>query len=132
MSGNKKVRETAKRLLQLSMKDDDLVPEQVDAVLQSLDKHPPRNYRAILREYLRQVRKQVARSRAIVEYAGELPAELLNSVEAELSAHYARPITAVTRENKDLIAGWRIHIDSDVYDASVAMRLNQLAKATSR
>src|SRR5690554_5083398 len=115
MSGNKKIRETAKRLLQFSMKDDDLVPEQVNAVLQSLDRHPPRNYRAILREYLRLVRQQVARSQAIVEFAGKLQPELINSIEAELSAHYGRPITTVTRENKDLIAGWRIHVDSDVY-----------------
>lgn len=132
MSGNKHTREAAKKLLQLSLKDDDVVPEQVTAVLQGLDKYPPRNYKAVLREYLRLIRKQIDRSEAKVEYAGALPSDLLNSIEASLSAHYGRPITTVTKENKSLIAGWRIRVDSDVYDASISTRLNQLAKATAR
>lgn len=132
MRRNKQVGAIAKRLLQLSMKDDELVPEQVNAVLQAIDKHPPRRYRATLREYLRLVRKQVARSQATVEFAGELAPELLHSIEAELSSYYGRPITTVTQENPDLIAGWRIHIDSDVYDSSIATHLNQLGKATAR
>ncbi len=131
MSGNKQIREMAKRLLQLSVKDEEVVPEQVTAVLEALSKHPPRYYKAVLRAYLQLVRRQIERNQAHVEYAGELSADLIRSIEASLSAHYGRPITAVATENKDLIAGWRIRVESDLYDASIASRLEQLAKATA-
>lgn len=132
MTAKKKIRDTGKTLLQLSLKDDDdLDPERVKSVLKGLDAHPPRHYKAVLREYHRLVRKQVDRNQAVVEYAGALPDDLLNSIEASLSAQYARPITAILKENKDLIAGWRIRIASDVYDSSIQNHLHQLAKSTS-
>lgn len=132
MRGNKKIRAIAKTLLQLSMKDEEVASDRVTAVLQALEARPPRNFKAVLREYLRLVRKQIERSQARVEFAGALPPGLINSIEASLSAHYGRPITAVTEENRNLIAGWRIRVGSDVYDASISNRLHQLAKSTAQ
>lgn len=129
MRGNKQIRKTAKTLLQLTLKDGEVSAERVQAVLKALESHPPRNYRAVLRDFLHLVRKHVERSQAIVEYAGPLPADLINEVEASFSARYARPITAVPRENPALIAGVRIRVASDVYDSSVANHLHELAKA---
>jgi F-type H+-transporting ATPase subunit delta len=130
MRGNKQIRKTARTLLQLSLKEGEVSGERVQAVLKSLQAHPPRNYRPVLREYLYQVRKHVERSQAIVEYAGPLPANLINEIEASFSARYARPITAIPSENPELIAGVRIRIGSDVYDSSVANHLQELAKAS--
>jgi len=132
MRGNKKIRQVAKTLLQISLKEEEVSSERVSAVLQAVSARPPRNYKAVLREYLRLVRRQVERSQARVEYAGALPSDLVNSIEASLSAHYGRPITAVLVENKALVAGWRIRVGSDVYDASILNRLDQLAKSTLR
>jgi len=129
MRGNKQIRKIGKTLVQLSLKDGDVSAERVQAVLKALEGHPPRNYRAVLREFQTQLRKQIERSQAIVEYAGPLPANLINNVEASFSARYARPITAVPRENPDLIAGVRIRVGSDVYDSSIQNHLQELAKA---
>jgi F-type H+-transporting ATPase subunit delta len=128
MRVDKKTRKTARTLLQLSLKDGEISRERVDAVLRYLEVNPLRNNRAVLREYLNVARKHVERSQAIVEYAGPLPANLINAIEASFSARYARPITAVPKENPDLIAGVRIRIGSDLYDSSVASHLNELAK----
>lgn len=132
MRGDKKIRQIAKTLLQLSLEDDEVSPERVTAVLKALEARPPRNFKAVLREYLSLVRKQIERGQAIVEYAGALPPDLINSIEASLSAHYGRPINAVTEENKSLIAGWRIRVGSDVYDSSIVNRLDRLAQSTGR
>ncbi len=129
MRGNKQIRKIGRDLLQLSLKDGELSEERVQAVLKAIDARPPRNYRQVMREYLDQVRKHVAQSQAVVEYAGPLPANLINDIEASFSARYARPITAVPKENPALLAGVRIRIGSDVYDSSVANHLNELAKA---
>lgn len=129
MRGNKQIRKTARTLLQLSLKDGELSSDRVEAVLKAIQTHPPRRYRQVLRDYLYLVRKHVERSQAVVEYAGPLPADLINQVEASFSARYARPVTAVARENPSLIAGVRIRIASDVYDSSIANHLNELAKA---
>lgn len=132
MVKDKQIRHYAKSLLNLSLEGDEVSSERVDAVLKYLDANPPRRHRAILREYLRLVQKQIAHGQARVEYAGNMPADLVNAIEASLSAHYGRPITAVTAEKQELIAGWRIRVGSDVYDSSIQNRLNQMAKATAR
>lgn len=129
MRGNKQIRKTARAILQLSLKDGELDAERAGAVLKALEAHPPRHYRSVLREYQNQVRKHVERSQALVEYAGPLPSNLINNIEASFSARYARPITAIPRENPELIAGVRIRIGSDVYDSSIANHLQELAKA---
>lgn len=129
MGKDQKIRQFVKTLLSLSMEDDEVKPERVTAVLQYLEKNPPRHYRAILRDYKRLVQKQIERAQARVEYAGALASELIHSIEASLSAHYGRPISAVPVENANLIAGWRIRVGSDVYDSSILNHLNQMAKA---
>lgn len=131
MRGNDKIRQTAKTLLGLSMEEDQVSSERVTAVLRALDARPPRHYRPVLREYLRLVRKQVERNQARVQYAGPLPPDLINNIEASLSAYYGRPITATAEEHQDLIAGLRIHVASDVYDSSIRNHLNQMARATT-
>lgn len=130
MRGNKQIRKVSRTLLQLSLKDGEISTERTEAVLKAIDVRPPRNYRKVLREYLFQVRKHIDLSQAIVEHAGPLPANLLQDIEATLSARYARPITAIARENPALIAGTRVKIASDVYDSSVANHLHELAKAS--
>jgi F-type H+-transporting ATPase subunit delta len=131
MAVHKKIRAVAKTLLQLSLQDDEVSSERVSAVLQALQARPPRNYKAVLREYLRLVQKQIARSQAVIEYSGALPQDTINFIEASLSVHYGRPINSVLKENKALIAGWRIRIGSDVYDSSILNRLHQLDKSTA-
>jgi F-type H+-transporting ATPase subunit delta len=132
MKAKDKIRQTANTLLQMSLEEDEVSAERVNAILAGLEAHPPRNYRLVLREYLRLVSRHLSRNQARVEYAGALAPELINSIEASLSAHYGRPITAVPEENKALIAGWRIRIGSDVYDSSIQNHLNQMAKAALR
>jgi F-type H+-transporting ATPase subunit delta len=54
--------------------------------------------------------------------------EALKAIEATYSKMYGRPVTAVTKQDTSLIAGVRVRVGDDVYDASVAGRLQRLAE----
>ncbi len=131
MRGSKQIRNTAKKLLQMSLENGEVSAERVSAVLNSLKAHPPRQYKAVLRGYLSLIRRELALSQAVVEHAGPLSGEILQSVESAFSSIYGRSVTAVAKDNPDLIAGLRIRVGSDVYDASIAQRLHELARAAN-
>jgi F-type H+-transporting ATPase subunit delta len=59
---------------------------------------------------------------------GALSAETLAAIETNFSKIYDRAITAETETDTSLIAGVRIRVGDDVYDASVAGRLKRLAE----
>lgn len=123
MKQDKQIKEFAKKLLQISKDGDMLSDEKVDGVLKSLEKNPPRKYLAVLKEYLKLVQQEIARSTALVDYAGELSQAAFDNIQTKLSKQYGRPINVVTREDKSLIAGVRVKVDCDVYESSIASSL---------
>ncbi|MGE9293025.1 MAG: F0F1 ATP synthase subunit delta [Puniceicoccales bacterium] len=120
----------AHKLVELSLDETGRVSaERVGGVLTTLEQNPPRHLRALLKQYLVYIRQELARSQAQVEYAGELPASTLAEIRQELSEHYNRAVDVLPRENESLIAGFRVAIGDDVYDASLAGRLHALETA---
>ena len=51
----------------------------------------------------------------------------MEAIERVPSSRYHRSVSSVARENPDLIAGIRVSIGDDVFDASVAGHLEKLA-----
>jgi F-type H+-transporting ATPase subunit delta len=128
-SSAKSVQLFARQLLSLSLVDDLVTPERVAGVLAYLEKHPPSRPLAVLRAYHRLVTREIARSRAVVHHAGEAGPNILGAIEGAMSQKYRRPITAEARRDDALIAGLRVRVGDDVYEASVAGRLATLAAA---
>jgi F-type H+-transporting ATPase subunit delta len=116
-------------LAELSLEDGLVSAERVQAVLATLRKHPPRKPKTVLKHYLYYIKQEINRSRAVIEYAGQIDEAGIAAIENYLSKNYNRTITTTTVENEDLIAGFRISIGDDIFDASVAGRLNNLAKS---
>jgi F-type H+-transporting ATPase subunit delta len=56
-----------------------------------------------------------------------LSEETLEKISAKYSAIYGRTISAEVEEDTSLIAGVRVRVGDDLYDASVAGRLQRLA-----
>lgn len=131
MTRDKQITKYAKELLKISFEDGQFSEERASAVLQSLDKNPPRNYTSVLKIFLKLVKKEVANRTALVEHAGELSSTALSNIESKFSAHYGRKITAVASSNESLIAGLRVRIGCDVYDSSVAGSLRELQATLS-
>jgi F-type H+-transporting ATPase subunit delta len=121
----------AKKLADLSLEDGLVSAEKVQAVLETLRQHPPRKPKTVLKYYLYYIKNAVNQSQATIEYAGQIDQAEVAKIEKHLSSSYNRPITATTVETDALIAGFRVSIGDDIFDASVAGRLNSLAKSVS-
>lgn len=131
MTKAKQIKEFAKQLLKISLDGADISAERVDGVLKALDKNPPRHHIALLKAYLKLVQREVAKSTAVVSHAGALSSESIAAIAAQLSSKYGRAIATITKEDPSLIAGLRVVVDCDVYDASVASSLSSLQASLS-
>jgi len=130
-SAQKQAQQLARQLFRLSVVNGELSAERVGGVLQYIEKHSPRHQHAVLNAYHRLVAAEVARGQALVEHAGPVNAQTVSDIAAKMSTRYGRKITAVTKRNDALLAGVRVRIGDDVYESSVADRLQSLATATS-
>ncbi len=131
MKQDKQIKNFAKQLLQASLESGEVSTERVDGVLKSLAKNPPRHHISILKAYLKLVEREVARGTAVINYAGELSSDMIVVIVNQLSAKYGRSITSVLREDPSLVAGLRVVVDCDVYDASIASSLASLETSLS-
>jgi F-type H+-transporting ATPase subunit delta len=128
MKRDKKITQFAKKLVELS-KDNGVVTEaRVGEVLAGLKKSAHRNPLAVLKSFLVFLRREVALQTAVVSTPGALSEAALKAIAANYTAVYGRPVTAVTKIDASLIAGVRVRVGDDVYDASVAGRLKRLAE----
>ena len=128
MIADQALKDLARKLVGLSLGEDGrLSEERVQGVLQALRERPPSHLKQVLKLYLHYVKQEIRKSEAIVEYAGSIGPETLESIENMLSARYGRVITSRGRENPDLIAGVRVSIADDVFESSIAGNLEGLS-----
>ena len=117
----------AQKLVELSTKDGLVTSAAVDEVLGGLREMKLRDHKAVLKAYLELVKRAVREQTITVEYAGELSSDALAKIVAKYEAQYDRKLETVTQKVPELIAGVRVSVADDVFDASVAGRLEALA-----
>jgi F-type H+-transporting ATPase subunit delta len=117
----------ARTLFKLSLDNGAVAPERVAGVLAYLEKTRPANPVLVLKAYRRLIATELARSEAVVEYAGSIAGTVLQSLATALSAKYGRRVTATAVPNPALIAGLRVRVGDDLYEASIAGQLADLA-----
>ena len=128
MKRDQKITRLAKKLVELS-KDDGVVTEaKVGEVLAGLKQVQHRHHLAVLKAFLNYLRREIALQTAVVSMPGALSDDALKAIEATYSKMYGRPVSAVTQQDTSLIAGVRVRVGDDVYDASVAGHLQRLAE----
>lgn len=126
------VRAEAKRLLALSLEGGVVSSDRVGAVLAALAKsRPAHQLRPLLRAYLANVRRELARGEARIEHAGPLSAADADAIAAHFSKVLGRAVRPVTRRNDALLGGFRVRVGDDVTDLSASLRLATLAKSLS-
>lgn len=129
MKRDKKITQLAKKLVELSKDAQGVVTEvKVGEVLAGLKQVEHRNPLATLKAYLGYLRREVALQTAVVSTPGSLSPEALNEISAKFTSIYGRPVAAEVTSDPSLIAGVRVRVGDDVYDASVAGRLRRLAE----
>ena len=127
MKRDKKIIQLAKKLVELSKEDGLVTEEKVVEVLAGLKQLKHRSYLIILKIFLIRLRRELALQTAVVSTPNLLSEETLEKISAKYSAIYGRTISAEVEEDTSLIAGVRVRVGDDLYDASVAGRLQRLA-----
>ena len=131
MKRDQKITRLAKKLVELS-KDKGVVTEaKVAEVLDALKQVQHRHHLTLLKTFLNFLRREIALQTALVATPTALSASTLQAIEATYTKLYDRPIKAVTQQDPSLIAGVRVRVGDDVYDASVSGRLQRLADNVS-
>jgi len=127
---DKTIQKWAKRLFALSLDSNGKLSDQrVREVLRVTEESPPRNYKKILKQYLKYIEREVANNIAIVEHAGIVNPNTLKRVYDKMNTYYNRELQFVQKVNKNLLAGMRVRIGDDIWDISALGRLNKLSEA---
>jgi F-type H+-transporting ATPase subunit delta len=120
---------TARRLFGLCQTGGRLDEAKLRTVVNGLAETKPRDYRAILAALQRLIRLEVARRQVTVESAAELDSATRSRVEAGLAKQYGEGLTVRYQITPELLGGLRIRVGDDVFDGSVAGRIERLAAA---
>ena len=89
----------------------------------------PRGYLAALGHFRRLVKLDLDRRAAVVESAVPASPALETAVRDQLSRRYGQGLSIRFETNPSLVGGLRVRVGSDIYDGSVAGRLEQLASS---
>lgn len=127
MKHDKKITRLAKKLVELSKENGVVTEAMVSEVLTGLKQIKHRNYLIILKTYLVRLRRELALQTAVVSTPNLLSDNTLEEISAKYSLVYRRPIIAEVEKDNSLIAGVRVRVGDDLYDASLAGRLQRLA-----
>jgi F-type H+-transporting ATPase subunit delta len=126
MKISKQARRDARQLLRSCMANAVLDDNRVRQAVQFVVRDKPRGYLAVLAQFQRLVRLEIARRTARVESATSLSSQFQSQLQAELSRKYGAGLSFVFVENPALLGGLRIQVGGDVYNGSVQGRLAAL------
>jgi F-type H+-transporting ATPase subunit delta len=126
MKINKEIRRLSREMVRASFTDGQLDRGKIAALVQSLIAKTPRNYIGILQNYKQLLRLEIQKRHARIESATELSAETNSRILQNLKRKYGRDLTTEFVVNRELLAGMRIRVGSDVWDGSVRHRLESL------
>jgi F-type H+-transporting ATPase subunit delta len=129
MKSVKRAKREARQLFHLCHVNDLLDASRIREIVQHLVAANRRNCPAILTQFLRLVRLDLAEHAAQIESAAPLPADLQADIQASLHCRYGRGLTITFTLRPSLIGGVRIQVGSDVYDGSVLAGLKALDKS---
>jgi F-type H+-transporting ATPase subunit delta len=126
MKINKEIRRLSREMVRASFTDGQLDRGKIASLVQSLIAKKPRNYIGILQNYKQLLRLEIQKRHARIESATELSAETNSRILQSLKKKYGRDLTTEFVVNRELLAGMRIRVGSDVWDGSVRHRLESL------
>jgi F-type H+-transporting ATPase subunit delta len=119
-------RREARELFRACLSGGGLDENRVRSVVSRVAGGKPRGYLAILTHFQRLVRLEISRRTAKIESATALSSQMQAEMQADLSRRYGAGLAFAFLQNPALIGGVRVQVGGDVYDGTVAGRLNEL------
>jgi len=129
MKMTKQSRRDAKQLFRSTLVNGVMDEAKVRSVVQKVLDQKPRGYMAILGHFTRLVKLEQDRRAAKVESAVALTPEQQSGVSSNLQRLYGNGLNLSFHVNPALVGGLRVRVGSDVYDGSVAARLQELEES---
>ena len=129
MKITKQSRRDAKQLFRSTLVNGQMDETRVRSVVQKVLEQKPRGYMAILGHFTRLVKLEQDRRAAKVESAVALTPEQQSGVSANLQKMYGNGLNLSFHVNPALVGGLRVKVGSDVFDGSVAARLQELEES---
>ena len=126
MKMTKQSRRDAKQLFRSTLVNGSMDEGRVRSVVQKVLEQKPRGYVAILGHFTRLVKLEQDRRAAKVESAIPLTPDQQSGVASNLQRLYGNGLNLSFHVNPALVGGLRVRVGSDVYDGSVAARLQEL------
>ena len=126
MKLNKEIRQLSRKMLQASFTNDQLDPNKITSLIDSIIREKPRNYISVLKNYKRLLRLEVEKRHATIETASEVDPAIRSEIVANLRSKYGEDLATEFHVDPQLLGGMRIRVGSDVWDGSVRNRLERL------
>jgi len=125
----KQARRQARQLFRVCRPQGLLEDTRVRAAVTAVLARRPRGFEAVLAEFQRLVKLDLARRSARVESPAPLAPEFQGRIKANLAQRYGAGLMIEFALNPALLGGLRIRVGSDVYDGSILARLSALEQA---
>ncbi len=126
MKAGRESKRIARQLYRSCFENGHFQTSRVSRVLQAFGKLQSRDSLAVLVEFHRFVKAEIAKRTAVVESAVKLSEAICAKIHSDLKLRYGQEIDIQFTLNPDLLAGVRIRIGNDVWDGSVRGRLARL------
>jgi F-type H+-transporting ATPase subunit delta len=122
----KQARREARELFRNCAVNGVLEENRVRQSVQLVIERKPRGYVALLTQFQRLVKLDIARRTARIESPAPLPPQYQAQVQADLGRVYGNGLSFIFSQNPALLGGVRVQVGGDVYDGTVQARLNAL------
>ena len=129
MKSNKRARHEAKELFRMCLVNGLLDETRVRRVVQGVVAADRHNGPAIMSQFVRLLKFDLARRTATIESATPLPADVQAAIEAGLTRRHGPGLATAFAHRPALIGGLRMQMGCDVYDGSVLGRLATLQRS---
>ena len=129
MKISKQARHEARQLFHSCQANGVLDENRVRQAVRLVAERKPRGYAAVLAQFQRLLKLDVARHTAKIESAAALSPEFQARVQADLARRYGGGLNFIFAQNPALVGGVRIQVGGDVYDGSVQARLAALQES---
>ncbi len=126
MKVSKEAKRSARRIFRACLEKGRLDENRVRGAVATIAKLKPRGYLNILSEFARILQYEVKKHALHVESAIPLDGSRLDEIKSRIQTRFSQPLNLTYITNPSLIGGLRIKIGSNVWDGSVAARLQQL------
>ncbi|MDZ4741872.1 MAG: ATP synthase F1 subunit delta [Verrucomicrobiota bacterium] len=129
MKNSREALKEGKKFLRACTSGDTLDEVKALNIVKALIEKKPPGFRDILNAFTRLLRLELQKRSVLVESAAALDKATFDQIKVILEKSYGKGLDFTQKTNPGLLAGIKIRAGSDIYDGSVAGRLEKLKES---